>query len=69
MGLRAGRHNFAYVTYDAASDVIYAKFDDAPSARREATPEERVQAPKRDRGRSADPVQCPGDNGRWQQGR
>ncbi len=42
MGLRVGRHNFAYVTYDAASDVIYAKYDGAPSARREPTPEEHV---------------------------
>ena len=25
MGLRIGRHNFGYVTYDASSDVIYAK--------------------------------------------
>ena len=40
MGLRIGRHNFTYVTYDAASDVIYAKRDDSPSARREVTPEE-----------------------------
>jgi len=42
MGLRVGSHNFAFVTYDAASDVIYAKHDDAPSARREPTPEEHV---------------------------
>ncbi len=42
MGLRAGRHNFTYVTYDAASDVIYAKFDAAPSVRRESTPEQHV---------------------------
>jgi len=42
VGLRAGRHNFAYVTYDASSDVIYAKYDDSPSARREPTPEEHV---------------------------
>lgn len=42
MGLRIGRHNFAYVTYDAASDVIYAKRDASPSARRELTPEEHV---------------------------
>ena len=42
MGLRVGRHNFAYVTYDAASDVIYAKDDDSPSARRERTPEGHV---------------------------
>ena len=42
MGLRVGRHNFAYVTYDAASDVIYAKDDDSPSARREPTPEGHV---------------------------
>jgi len=40
MGLRIGRHNFTYVTYDASSDVIYAKRDSAPSARRERTPEE-----------------------------
>jgi len=39
MGLRVGRHNFAYVTYDASSDVIYAKYDDAPSTRREPSPE------------------------------
>jgi hypothetical protein len=42
MGLRVGRHNFSYVTYDAASDVIYAKRDDAPSARREPSPENDV---------------------------
>jgi uncharacterized protein YuzE len=42
MGLRVGRHNFPYVTYDDSSDVAYAKFDDAPSARREKTPEEHV---------------------------
>jgi hypothetical protein len=42
VGLRIGRHNFTYVTYDAASDVIYAKRDASPSARREATPEEHV---------------------------
>ena len=42
MGLRVGRHNFGYVTYDAASDVIYAKLDNAPSARREPTPENHV---------------------------
>lgn len=42
MGLRAGRYNFAYVTYDASSDVIYAKYDDAPSVRRERTPEEHI---------------------------
>ena len=42
MGLRVGRHNFAYVTYDASSDVIYAKYDGAPSASRELSPEEHV---------------------------
>lgn len=42
MGLRIGRHNFTNVTYDASSDVIYAKRDAAPSARREQTPEEHV---------------------------
>lgn len=42
MGLRIGRHNFSYVTYDASSDVIYAKHDGAPSARREPTPEQHV---------------------------
>lgn len=42
MGLRIGRHNFAYVTYDAASDVIYAKRDASPSARREPSPENHV---------------------------
>ena len=42
MGLRVGRHNFAYVTYDAPSDVIYAKYDGSPSARREPTPEAHV---------------------------
>jgi hypothetical protein len=42
MGLRVGRHNFGFVTYDASSDVIYAKVDGSPSARREATPEEHV---------------------------
>lgn len=42
MGLRIGRHNFAYVTYDESSDVIYAKRDGSPSARREQTPEEHV---------------------------
>ncbi len=42
MGLRIGRHNFTYVTYDASSDVIYAKHDASPSARREPTPEEHV---------------------------
>ena len=42
MGLRIGRHNFTHVVYDAASDVIYAKRDGAPSARREQTPEEHV---------------------------
>jgi len=42
MGLRVGRHNFPYVTYDASSDVIYAKRDEAPSARREVTPEQHV---------------------------
>jgi hypothetical protein len=42
MGLRIGRHNFTNVTYDDSSDVIYAKQDDAPSARREQTPEEHV---------------------------
>ena len=42
MGLRIGRHNFSYVTYDPSSDVIYAKRDSAPSARREQTPEQHV---------------------------
>lgn len=42
MGLRIGRHNFGYVTYDASSDVIYATRDAAPSARREPTPEDHV---------------------------
>ena len=42
MGLRIGRHNFTYVTYDASSDVIYAKRDSSPSARRELTPEDHV---------------------------
>jgi hypothetical protein len=42
MGLRAGRYNFAYVTYDPSSDVIYAKYDDSPSVRRETTPEDHV---------------------------
>ena len=42
MGLRVGRHNFAYVTYDASSDVIYAKYDGSPSVRREPTPEAHV---------------------------
>ena len=42
MGLRIGRHNFSYVTYDASSDVIYAKRDGAPSARRQVTPEDHV---------------------------
>jgi hypothetical protein len=42
MGLRVGRHNFAYVTYDESSDVIYAKYDGSPSARREPTPESHV---------------------------
>ena len=42
MGLRVGRHNFAYVTYDASIDVIYAKYDGSPSARREPTPENDV---------------------------
>ena len=42
MGLRIGRHNFGYVTYDASSDVIYAKRDSTPSARREASPEDHV---------------------------
>ncbi len=42
MGLRAGRFNFTHVTYDAASDVIYAKLDASPSARREPTPERHV---------------------------
>lgn len=42
MGLRIGRHNFSYVTYDSSSDVIYAKVDGSPSARREPTPEEHV---------------------------
>ena len=42
MGLRIGRHNFAYVTYDEASDVIYAKHDGTPSARREQSPEDHV---------------------------
>jgi hypothetical protein len=42
MGLRIGRHNFTNVTYDASSDVIYAKRDAAPSARREPSPEEHV---------------------------
>ena len=42
MGLRIGRHNFPYVSYDASSDVIYAKRDGRDSARREASPEEHV---------------------------
>ncbi len=42
MGLRVGRHNFTYVTYDASSDVIYAKRDGSPSARRESSPENHV---------------------------
>jgi hypothetical protein len=42
MGLRIGRHNFPYVTYDASSDVIYAKYDASDSASREPTPEEHV---------------------------
>lgn len=42
MGLRIGRHNFSYVTYDASSDVIYAKRDGSPSARREPSPENHV---------------------------
>ena len=42
MGLRIGRHNFTHVTYDDSSDVIYAKRDGSPTARRERTPEEHV---------------------------
>ena len=42
MGLRIGRHNFSYVTYDPSSDVIYAKRDGAPSVRREPSPEDHV---------------------------
>ncbi|MFN8152285.1 MAG: hypothetical protein U0R24_14330 [Solirubrobacterales bacterium] len=42
MGLRIGRHNFTYVTYDASSDVIYAKRDGEPSARRQPSPEDHV---------------------------
>ncbi len=42
MGLRIGRHNFSCVTYDASSDVIYAKRDSAPSARRQPPPEDHV---------------------------
>lgn len=42
MALRIGRHKFSYVTYDASSDVIYAKTDSADSARRESTPEQHV---------------------------
>lgn len=42
MGLRIGRYNFTHVTYDDSSDVIYAKRDASPTARRERTPEEHV---------------------------
>src|SRR5438105_4814217 len=42
MGLRIGRYNFTFVTYDDSSDVIYAKQDASPSARREQTPEQHV---------------------------
>jgi hypothetical protein len=42
MGLRIGRHNFSYVSYDASSDVIYAKRDARASARRQPSPEEHV---------------------------
>ena len=42
MGLRIGRYNFTHVTYDDSSDVIYAKQDATPTARREPTPEEHV---------------------------
>ena len=37
--LRAGAHTFREVSYDAPSDVLYATIEDAPTARRERTPE------------------------------
>jgi uncharacterized protein YuzE len=40
--LRAGAHTFRQVTYDAPSDVVYATIEDAPTARREQTPEGHV---------------------------
>jgi uncharacterized protein YuzE len=40
--IRAGRHTFRQVTYDPPSDVLYATLTDAPTARRERTPEGHV---------------------------
>jgi uncharacterized protein YuzE len=40
--LRAGRHTFRDVTYDAPSDVLYATIEEAPTVRRERTPEGHV---------------------------
>lgn len=40
--LRAGPHTFPEVIYDAPSDVVYATIVDAPTARRERTPEGHV---------------------------
>jgi hypothetical protein len=37
--VRAGPYTFSQVTYDAPSDVLYASIADAPTARRERTPE------------------------------
>lgn len=40
--LRIGPYSFREVTYDAASDVLYATLIDAPTERRLTTPEKHV---------------------------
>jgi uncharacterized protein YuzE len=40
--LRAGPYTFRQVTYDASSDVLYATIAQAPTARRERSPEGHV---------------------------
>lgn len=42
MSLRVGPYTFAYVSYDAPSDVIYATIDNGRSVRRERTPEDHI---------------------------
>lgn len=37
--MRSGRYTFPYVTYDPPSDVLYARINRSPAARRERSPE------------------------------
>ncbi len=40
--IRIGPYTFLEATYDSSSDVLYATLAEAPTARREVTPEEHV---------------------------